>query len=217
MTRLSHLPLKIVSFWLLTALATCLQADTLLVHGDSLSAGYGLQHGEEWPALLQQRLDDKGYNLAVVNTSISGETTTGGLMRFAGILEKHRPKVVILELGANDGLRGQAVKTMRENLAAMIEAAQKNGAKVMLAGIRIPPNYGSRYTNAFHQVYFDLKDNYNVSLLPFLLDGVAGNDGLMQDDDLHPTAEAQPLILDNIWQKLEPLLQTTATQHASGQ
>ncbi|HEY9032420.1 MAG TPA: arylesterase [Pseudomonadales bacterium] len=188
-------------------LPLCCLSATIVVLGDSLSAGYGLQVGEEWPALLDKRLSDNGFNgFRVVNASISGETTSGGLARLDAILQRQQPALLLLQLGANDGLRGQPLDLMRSNLAQIIERARQAGAQVVLLGIRIPPNYGSRYSTAFFNTYAELAGQYRLPVLPFLLEGVAGNDTLMQNDGLHPTADAQPIILDNVWQALRPLL-----------
>lgn len=176
---------------------------TVLIMGDSLSAAYGIEHEQGWVTLLEERLDDQA---TVVNASISGETTSGGLQRFSAILEKQQPDIVLLELGGNDGLRGLAPNQMRSNLASMIEQSQEVDAQVLLLGIDIPPNYGQAYRDAFTGVYYSLAEEYDVPLLPFLLEGVALNEQLMQEDGIHPTAEAQPLILDNVWPELEPLL-----------
>lgn len=197
----------ICCFLLFVLFSLPLRAGVILVHGDSLSAGYGLASGEEWPALLQQRLAQSHPDYRVVNSSISGETSAGGLARFAALLEQHKPTIVILELGANDGLRGQSLTQMEKNLAQMIAASHEQQAQVMLLGIRIPPNYGTRYSNAFHQVYFSLQQRYQLPLVPFFLENVAGHDELMQQDGLHPTAEAQPVILENVWKSLAGLLQ----------
>lgn len=176
---------------------------TVLIMGDSLSAAYGIEHEQGWVTLLEERLDDQA---TVVNASISGETTSGGLQRFSAILEKQEPDIVLLELGGNDGLRGLAPNQMRSNLASMIEQSQEVDAQVLLLGIDIPPNYGQAYRDAFTGVYYSLAEEYDVPLLPFLLEGVALNEQLMQEDGIHPTAEAQPMILDNVWPELEPLL-----------
>ncbi len=176
---------------------------TVLIMGDSLSAAYGIEHEQGWVTLLEERLDDQA---TVVNASISGETTSGGLQRFSAILEKQQPDIVLLELGGNDGLRGLAPNQMRSNLASMIEQSQEVDAQVLLLGIDIPPNYGQAYRDAFTGVYYSLAEEYDVPLLPFLLEGVALNEQLMQEDGIHPTAEAQPMILDNVWPELEPLL-----------
>jgi acyl-CoA thioesterase-1 len=180
---------------------------TLLVFGDSLSAAYGLRADQGWPALLQKRLQQEGYGYRVVNASISGETTAGGRARLARALEQHKPALVVLELGANDGLRGLPVKDARANLEAMVVASRRAGAKVLLAGILVPPNYGPKYSDSFAQVYQQLSRELKVPLLPFLLDGVALEPRLMQEDGMHPRAEGQPRVLDNVWQYLRPLLE----------
>jgi acyl-CoA thioesterase I len=179
---------------------------TLLVFGDSLSAAYGLRADQGWPSLLQKRLQQEGYGYRVVNASVSGETTAGGRARLARALEQHKPALVVLELGANDGLRGLPLKDARANLEAMVAASRRAGAKVLLAGILIPPNYGAKYSDGFAQMYQQLAREQKLPLLPFLLDGVALNPNLMQQDGLHPRAEGQPRVLDNVWQYLRPLL-----------
>lgn len=196
-------------FLILCIFSASSYAKNILIMGDSLSAGYGLSQGEEWPVLLQNKLNQQQKKQAhsVVNASISGETSQGGLKRFGQLLIQHQPTMVVLELGANDGLRGQSLKQMQANLSRMIEQSQAAQAKVLLLGIRIPPNYGERYSQAFHQVYFKLAEQYQIDLVPFFLKDVAGNSTLMQNDGLHPTAEAQALILENIWPSLTKLLQ----------
>lgn len=181
-------------------------ARTLLVLGDSVSAGYGIKVEEGWVALLQQRLRQQGYGYRVVNASVSGETTTGGLTRLPRALEIHRPAVVILELGGNDGLRGLPLATTRANLVRMIELSRAAGARVVLVGMKIPPNYGPRYTQGFEQIFTDLARQYRLPLVPFLLDKVALTPGMMQDDGLHPTASGQPVMLDNVWPVLRSVL-----------
>ncbi|RUR39023.1 arylesterase [Vreelandella populi] len=176
---------------------------TLLIMGDSLSAAYGIEREQGWVTLLEERL---GNQANVVNASISGETTSGGLQRFSDILDKQQPDIVLLELGGNDGLRGLAPNQMRTNLADMIEQSQEADAQVLLLGIDIPPNYGQAYRDAFTGVYYSLAEEYDVPLVPFLLEGIALNEQLMQSDGIHPTAEAQAIILDNVWPELEPLL-----------
>jgi len=177
-----------------------------LVYGDSLSAAYGLSQEQGWVALLQERLTQRGNHFKVINASVSGETTDGGLRRLPETLERVKPNLVILELGGNDGLRGFPLPVIRNNLTAMVKAAQDAGAEVLLVGMRIPPNYGTRYAEGFHQLYQKVAETEKTALVPFLLEQVALDDNLMQDDQIHPTAAAQPLILDTIWAHLEPLL-----------
>lgn len=172
--------------------------------GDSLSAAYGIDEDEGWVSLLEDRLGDQAD---VTNASISGETTSGGAQRLPDLLRQHEPEIVLLELGGNDGLRGLPPDQMRANLAAMIEQSQETGAQVLLLGIDIPPNYGKAYRDAFRSVYTELADDHDVPLVPFILENVATRDSMMQDDDIHPTASAQPTILDNIWPALGPLLE----------
>jgi acyl-CoA thioesterase-1 len=185
---------------------SALAAPTILVYGDSLSAAYGIPRDQGWVNLLQQRLQEQGLTHQVINASISGETTSGGLSRMDNTLRQYKPDFVLLELGANDGLRGLPVTEMQHNLATMIEACQKIKAHVMLIGIMIPPNYGPRYTHEFTDSYPALAQRYKLPLLPFLLDGVAGKPELTQDDGLHPTAAAQAQVLDNVWKVLSPEL-----------
>lgn len=179
---------------------------TLLVFGDSLSAAYGLRTDQGWVALLQQRLRAQGYGYRVVNASVSGETTDGGRNRLARALLQHRPELVILELGANDGLRGLPVKDARANLAQMIGVIRRAGAKPLLIGIQIPPNYGPQYAGAFAAMYGTLAKEQNVPVVPFLLEGFALDSRFMQADGLHPNAQGQPRALENVWTFLKPLL-----------
>jgi len=179
---------------------------TLLIMGDSLSAAYGIEQDQGWVTLLAERLEDDAQ---VVNASISGETTSGGAQRFADIIGQQQPDIVLLELGGNDGLRGLPPAQMRANLATMIEQSQQADAEVLLLGIDIPPNYGQAYRDAFTGVYHSLAEEYDLSLVPFLLEDIALNKQLMQSDGIHPTAEAQPIILDNVWPALEPMLEET--------
>lgn len=183
------------------------QRPTLLVFGDSLSAAYGLRTDQGWVALLQERLQSEGYGYTVVNASVSGETTTGGRARLPRALQQHKPGLVVLELGANDGLRGLPLQTARANLEAMITTARRAGAKVLLVGILIPPNYGPRYSQGFAEMYQQLARDLKLPFVPFLLDGVALDPELMQDDGYHPRAEGQPRVLENVWQHLRPLLE----------
>lgn len=186
--------------------AGAVQASTILVWGDSLSAGYGLKSGEAWPTLLQTRLKDEGFRHTVVNASVSGETSAGGRSRLPAALEQHKPSIVILELGANDGLRGLRPQLMAENLTAMIDAARAAGSQVLLVGMQMPPNYGAAYTRRFAQTFTDVAQAREVPLVPFLLDGFADQPELFLSDGIHPTAEAQPRVLDTVWQGLQPLL-----------
>lgn len=181
-------------------------APTILVMGDSLSAAYGIETAQGWVALLQQRLPARGYDYRVVNASVSGDTTAQSLTRLPLELAQHHPAIVILELGANDGLRGLSVTAMRENLVQMVALSEKAGAKVLLVGIYLPPNYGPEYTQKFAAVYPQLAREYRLPLVPFLLAGLAEHRDLMQADGLHPIATAEPRVLDNVWVKLEPLL-----------
>jgi acyl-CoA thioesterase I len=182
-------------------------ASTILVFGDSLSAAHGIRPEQGWVTLLTQRLQAQGYGYQVINASVSGETSSGGLERLPRALELHKPAIVILELGANDGLRGLPVSAMRDNLAHMVQLAQDAGARVLLVGIRIPPNYGPRYTEEFARVYPELARQYHLALVPFLLDKVALDPALMQEDGMHPNANAQPTVLDTLWPYLKPLLE----------
>jgi acyl-CoA thioesterase-1 len=165
-----------------------------------------MEIGESWPSLLQQRLDENGHAYRVFNSSITGETTQGGLTRLPRLLQRHAPGIIIIELGGNDGLRGLPIEVTRANLAAMIELSQAVGARVVLAEMRIPPNYGRSYTEQFNGTYSELAARYGVVLLPFLLQDIALQPELMMDDGIHPTAEAQRLILEQVWSILEPLL-----------
>jgi acyl-CoA thioesterase I len=183
---------------------------TILVFGDSLSAAYGLSPEEGWVALLARRLQAQGYGYQVVNASVSGETSEGGLGRLPRALELHRPATVILELGANDGLRGLPVAATRDNLARMVQLARATGARVLLVGIRIPPNYGPRYTEEFAAVFPALANQYHLPLVPFLLEGVALDTARMQADGLHPNARGEPQVLDTVWPYLQPLLKKNA-------
>ncbi len=186
--------------------STAQAAQTIVVFGDSLSAAYGIQPNTGWVALLENKLKHQNSAYKVVNASISGETTSGGLTRFDQMLKVHQPKIVVIELGANDGLRGLSLDDMQSNLNNMIAQAKAKNATVMLLGMKIPPNYGIQYTQKFSGIYETLAKQYKLNLVPFFLDGVAGNRSLVQDDGLHPTAAAQPKLLENIWPKLEGLL-----------
>ena len=179
---------------------------TILVFGDSLSAAYGIRPEQGWVALLTQRLQAQGYGYEVVNASVSGETSGGGLQRLPRALQIHQPGVVVLELGANDGLRGLPIAATKENITKMVQLTQAAGSHVLLVGIRIPPNYGPRYANEFADMYPGIAKQYHLPLVPFLLEKVALDPTLMQEDGLHPNARGEPPVLDTLWQGLEPLL-----------
>ncbi|MGE7992938.1 arylesterase [Pseudomonas sp. NPDC089554] len=198
-------------WWLSTGLALyCLAqsaaAGTLLVVGDSISAGFGLDTRQGWVSLLQQRLQEQGFDDKVVNASISGDTSAGGQARLPALLAEHKPELVVLELGGNDGLRGQPPQQLQQNLASMIDRSREAGAKVVLLGMRLPPNYGVRYTTAFAQVYEQLATQKQVPLVPFFLEGVGGVPELMQADGIHPAQGAQQRLLENAWPAIKPLL-----------
>ena len=179
---------------------------TILVLGDSLSAALGIRPEQGWVALLAQRLQTQGYGYQIVNASVSGETTSGGLERLPRALQLHQPGTVILELGANDGLRGLPVDETRENLAHMVRLSQAAGARVLLVGMRIPPNYGPRYTESFARMFPELANQYHLPLVPFLLEKVALDPTRMQQDGMHPNARGEPPVLDTLWPYLKPLL-----------
>lgn len=206
----SRAPLRQGIAWLLAlaclTLAPLAMARTLLVVGDSISAGYGLAEGQGWVRLLERRLQERKLDYQVVNASISGDTTAGGLARLPRLLADHRPEVVAIELGGNDGLRGQPLAQFQRNLTALVEQAKAKGARVLLLGMRLPPNYGPRYTDGFAQVYADVAKAQQVALVPFLLEGVGGDPAFMQPDGIHPQANAQQRLLDNAWPQLQPLL-----------
>jgi len=194
-------------FHLLLPLAV--QADTdarLLVLGDSLSSAYGIPLEKGWVSLLQKRLQNKHMKWQLINASITGDTTHGGLARLPELLQRHRPAIVIIELGGNDGLRGLSLREMKRNLVKMTQLAQQAGAAVLLLGVRLPANYGPVYGERFHRVYREVADTTGAALVDFFLQGVAETTERMQADGIHPAAEAQPLILDNIWPELEPQL-----------
>jgi acyl-CoA thioesterase-1 len=202
---------RFLSRWLLVAALALFagavaagNARTVLVLGDSIGAGYGLPEGAGWVELLAARLSPRGAG--IVNASIPGETTEGGKSRLPALLEAHRPAVVLVELGGNDGLRGFPLEVTRANLAQIIAAAQAAGARVLLAGMRIPPNYGPRYTEGFHALYGELARAHGTALVPFLLAGIAGDAAMMQEDGIHPTAAAQPRLVEEVLPVLEPLL-----------
>jgi acyl-CoA thioesterase-1 len=179
---------------------------SILVFGDSVSAAYGIAQSRGWAALLGERLKREQPDYIVVNASVSGDTSGGGLARINSALAKHTPAVVIVELGANDGLRGLPVAQMKKNLGAIIERSQKAGARVVVVGMRLPPNYGPDYTQAFEAAFGELAKRYKAALVPFLMEGFAQKPELFQPDQIHPTAAAQPLMEERVWKALRPLL-----------
>lgn len=181
-------------------------ADSVLVVGDSISAAFGLDSRQGWVALLEKRLAEQGHEHRLVNASISGDTSAGGAARLPVLLAEHRPDLVIIELGGNDGLRGLPLGQLQQNLASMIDGARASGARVLLLGMRLPPNYGVRYTTAFARVFARLAEEKQVPLVAFFLEGVGGVAGMMQGDGIHPAVDAQPILLDNVWPVLQPLL-----------
>ncbi|NBA93703.1 arylesterase [Pseudomonas sp. R5(2019)] len=198
--------------WLVSAglamlcLAQGAAAGTVLVVGDSISAAFGLDTRQGWVALLQQRLETEGFDDKVVNASISGDTSAGGQARLPALLAEHKPSLVILELGGNDGLRGQQPAQLQQNLASMVDRSREAGAKVLLLGMQLPPNYGARYTQAFAGVYKQLAFDKKLPWVPFFLEGVGGVPELMQADGIHPAQGAQGKLLENVWPTLKPLL-----------
>jgi acyl-CoA thioesterase I len=185
-------------------------APAILVYGDSLSAAYGLSQKDGWVALLADRLQREKFDYTVVNASISGETTAGGASRIERTLEQHRPAVMIVALGSNDGLRGLPISQMKSNLATIIRAGQARNARVVLVGNRMPPNYGAKYTDEFFGAFGELAREFKTPLVPFILEPIAANRDLFQPDNLHPTAAAQPLLLEPIWAELRKVLRQTA-------
>ncbi|MCG7914347.1 MAG: arylesterase [Candidatus Thiodiazotropha weberae] len=197
---------KLLLFLFLSLPVVTLAQTTLLVVGDSLSAGYGVTTEVRWVNLLSQRLNSHCGPFQVINASVSGDTSQGGLSRLPALLSKHQPTLVIIELGGNDGLRGINSRAMHDNLLDMVKLSKQAGAAVLLLGVRLPANYGPEFTNAFHQVYYDVSEAESVPLVPFFLQGVALDMSLMQNDGIHPNDEAQPILKDNVWAGLRPLL-----------
>ena len=199
----------------LGAVSPALQAadvPTMLVFGDSLSAGYGIDPARGWVSLLEAKLRAAGYEYKVVNASVSGETTAGGLARLPRALQTQHPAIVVLELGGNDGLRALPLPAMRDNLAKMIQLCQNARLPVLLLGIRMPANYGPRFTSEFSAVYADLARRFHVPSVPFILEGVASEPGMMQADGIHPNERGQPLLLENIWAALQKMLPATGAK-----
>ena len=182
----------------------------ILILGDSISAGYGIEQEQGWVNLLNRRLLSQTDTYQAINASISGDTTVGGLARLPQALERYTPAIVIVELGGNDGLRGYPIGRIRDNLDKLVQQSLDFGARVLVVGMRLPPNYGDRYSNSFNQLFYEVASSHDVPLLPFMLDGIATNPALMQSDGIHPTADAQPLLLDLVWSQLSPLLDTSS-------
>ncbi|MCH1598858.1 MAG: arylesterase [Pseudomonadales bacterium] len=208
--------MKYLTFRLLTTFLLCLvwanssrgdEDKKVLVFGDSLSASYGIEEEQGWVNLLSEKLRQAQSPYSVINASVSGETSTGGLSRLPAALAEFQPSVVILELGGNDGLRGLPLATLQSNLEEMVSLSQRAGAEVLLAGIQIPPNYGPRYTEPFYALFGDIAESEQLPFVPFLIDGIPQQPELMQNDGIHPRAEAQHMILDNVWPVLAPMLQ----------
>jgi acyl-CoA thioesterase I len=197
---------KFLCVVMMALISPMLMAKSIVVLGDSISAGHGIEVSQGWVALVQKKLDDNHLDFIIHNASISGDTSSGGLARIDQELSQHKPSVLILELGGNDGLRGLSPALMKSNLAEIIRRAQHANAKVLLLGIKIPPNYGKRYIDMFYNVYPQLAKEMNVPAIPFLLEDVALTAELMQSDGLHPNTQAQPIIAEKIWQQLLPLL-----------
>ena len=183
----------------------------ILVYGDSLSAAYGISQKDGWVSLLAERLKKQGFDYTVVNASISGETSAGGASRIAATIAEHKPAILVLALGANDGLRGLMLAQMRENLGKIISASQRAGVRVLVAGMKMPPNYGQQYTREFEESFSSVSKQFKTAFLPFLIDGVADKPELFQQDRLHPTTEAQPIVLENVWKVLRPMLKKPAS------
>ena len=208
--------MRYLTFRLLTTFLLCLvwanssrgdEEKTVLVFGDSLSASYGIKEEQGWVNLLSKKLRQAQSPYSVINASVSGETSSGGLSRLPAVLAEFQPSVVILELGGNDGLRGLPLTTLQVNLEEMVSLSQQAGAEVLLAGIQIPPNYGPRYTEPFYALFGEIADTEELPFVPFLIDGIPQQPELMQNDGIHPRAEAQHMILDNVWPVLAPMLQ----------
>ncbi|MET0065995.1 MAG: arylesterase [Candidatus Thiodiazotropha sp.] len=207
--------LAFLIFWILPLAAAAQESARLLVVGDSLSAGYGVTRGARWVDLLERQLSDHCDAFQVINASISGDTSGGGLSRLPKLLEQHRPDLVIIELGGNDGLRGISLAELRGNLQGMAQLAKQAGARVLLLGMRLPANYGHDFVQAFHQVYFDVADAESVPMVPFFLEGVALDPARMQADGIHPNDQGQPVMKDNVWAALQPMIEASQSLSAN--
>lgn len=200
------LSLLLSVFGIIPAVALADESPVLLILGDSLSAGYGMDREYSWVSLLDTRLNESGYSYSILNSSISGDTSQGGLSRLPRLLDRYQPEIVIIELGANDGLRGIDPAVTRENMTRMIQQSQAVGALVLLAGIKLPPNYGNEYLEQFESIYPDLANEFDTLLVPFFMEGVAFRPDLLQADTIHPNEKGQPVLLDNVWEVLQPAL-----------
>tara|TARA_B110000116_G_scaffold271331_1_gene291800 strand:+ start:1153 stop:1767 length:615 start_codon:yes stop_codon:yes gene_type:complete len=198
--------MKWIATLLISLLSISVQAQTILVLGDSLSAAYGIELKQGWVHLLEQRLQQKNPHSQVINAGVTGDTTAGGLKRLPTLLQEYQPQLVVIELGGNDGLRGYPLGQLHKNISAMIELSHNSGAEVLLLGIRIPPNYGRRYSEGFFNCYARLASEKQTALVPFFMEGVGDNVELMQADGIHPNASAQPKLLENVWPHLEPIV-----------
>lgn len=193
-------------FFFIVLMISIAQAKSILIVGDSISAGFGINPEKGWVKLLEDKLQREGYNYKVINSSISGDTTTNGLSRLPDLLEKHQPEITIIELGGNDGLRATSPKQISENLSQMIALSKAADSEVLLAGIQLPPNYGDAYLERFLAIYPTLAEQYQIAVLPSIVENTGGNAELMQDDGIHPNENGQPLMMEAIWGKLIPLL-----------
>lgn len=199
--------IKKLSLWMtITTLLSFAHAQSILIIGDSISAGFGIDSDNGWVTLLDEKLQTKSHQYQVINASISGDTTTNGLARLPQLLEKYQPEITIIELGGNDGLRATPPARIAENLSSMIELTQKANSEVLLVGIQLPPNYGDAYLERFLAIFPALGEKYPITVLPSIVEKVGGNSELMQSDGIHPNKEGQPLMLEAVWEKLEPLL-----------
>ncbi len=198
--------LRLLLFISIIIYSTLSLSKSIVVLGDSISAGYGISLDNAWVNLLQKKLTQENYSYQVINESISGDTTYGGLSRIDSVLKKHQPTIILIELGANDGLRGLPPLLIKKNLRELVKKSKKAGASVVLLSMRIPTNYGKRYTDLFYDNYSDLAQEMRVHVVPFILDNIATNQRLMQADGLHPNGQAQPMIVEKIWPFLIPLL-----------
>ena len=206
-SKLFAILLLFSAFFSLNTFSADSDLPAILVFGDSLSAAYGIEEEEGWVSLLDKRIKEEDLPFRVINGSVSGETSTGGVERLPGMLSTHRPKVVILELGGNDGLRGLPLELITNNLNKMVDMIYEIGSSALLAGIQIPPNYGPRYTVPFTELFYEIAETKQIGFIPFLIDGIPQQPELMQDDGIHPKAEAQALILNNVWPHLLHLIE----------